>query len=106
MVESDRELLSNRRTREEVHSYEVEHRHLFGHCTGTLFISGIRVEYKGSDASHSFARPFEDLKVTVRDDRVDLDTKDNKRDWSFKMKNPAHAAQIKALWEKLLQLSK
>jgi serine/threonine protein kinase/Tfp pilus assembly protein PilF len=106
MVESDRELLNNRRIREEVHGYEVEHRHLFGHCTGTLFISGLRVEYKGSDASHSFARPFEDLRVSVRDDRVDLETKDNKRNWGFKAKNPAQAAQIKALWERLLQVNK
>jgi len=106
MAEGDRAALDNRRTREEAHAFQVEHRHRFGHCTGTLLISGLKVEYSGSEKSHSFSLPFESLKLTVREDRVEIDTKDNKRNWDFKMKNANEAAQVKALWEKLLQTAK
>lgn len=106
MAEGDRAALDNRRMREEVHAFQVEHRHRFGHCTGTLLISGLKVEYSGSEKSHSFSLPFESLKLTVREDRVEIDTKDNKRNWDFKMKNANEAAQVKALWEKLLQTAK
>jgi len=106
MAEGDRAALDNRRMREEVHAFQVEHRHRFGHCTGTLLISGLKVEYSGSEKSHSFSLPFESLKLTVREDRVEIDTKDNKRNWDFKMKNANEAAQVKALWEKLLQTAR
>ncbi len=104
--EADRERLAARQTREQVHSYDVEHRHTFGSCHGQLHISGIRVYYVGSEKSHSFNLPFQELKVSVRDDRVEIETKDNRRNWNFKLKSAAEAAEIKVLWERLLQLTR
>jgi hypothetical protein len=108
MVETDRALLARRKVREQVTSYEVEHRHTFGRCTGTLFISGFKVEYRASDKGHSFERPFGGLKLSVKDkdDKLDMQTSDGRQSWTFKVRNAAQAAEIKELWDKLQKLGK
>ena len=104
MQEADRELLRIRRIREEVHVFDAEHRHTFGKCTGQLLISGVTVSYKGSE--HSFTERFLALRISIRDDRIEMRTRDNKRNWDFKVKDASVAAQIGILWENLLQLGK
>jgi serine/threonine protein kinase len=106
MTDPDRALLARRQTLEEVHSYEVEHRHLLGKCTGTLLISGISVEYRGSDKGHSFTRPFNSLKLEVKDDKVEMNAVDGRQSWTFKARDAAQAREIGNLWNTLLELRK
>ncbi len=106
MMDSDHALLARRRTLEQVHSYQVEHRHLFGKCTGTLLVSGISIQYQGSDTGHSFLRPFGELKLEVKDDRVEISATDGRQSWTFKVRDAAQAREIGNLWNTLRELSK
>jgi len=107
MVPADRELLAKRKIMEEVHSYPAEHRHgILGKCTGELLISGLKVEYKTSNKSHSFVIPFQGVTLAVNNERVELENKASKQSYTFKMRNAEEASAVQKLWEKLQQLSK
>jgi len=106
MVDTDRALLSMRRIREEVHDYEVEHRHMIGRCTGTLRISGLGIEYRASEKNHSFNRPLSSLKLKINNDRLEMDSADGKGNWNFKVRDAVQAKEILGLWEKLQKLGK
>jgi len=106
MVDTDRALLSMRRIREEVHDYEVEHRHRIGRCTGTLRISGLGIEYRASEKNHSFNRPLSSLKLKINNDRLEMDSADGKGNWNFKVRDAVQAKEILGLWEKLQKLGK
>jgi tetratricopeptide (TPR) repeat protein len=113
MADTDRALLIKRRTLEQIYSYEVEHRHLLGKCTGTLLISGFKVEYRASDKSHSFEKPFSSLKLSVKsgDDKIEMNIVEGTSgssgsSWTFKVRNSAQAAEIKELWDRLQKLIK
>ena len=106
MTEADRPLLSQRRIREEIHRYQVEHRHTFGKCNGTLLISGVNVQYQASEKGHAFNRAFSSLKLTVKDDGLDLQSTDGKQAWTFKVTSAAQASEIQKLWEKLQEIAR
>jgi hypothetical protein len=113
MADTDRALLIKRRTLEQVYSCEVEHRHLLGKCTGTLLISGFKVEYRASDKSHSFEKPLSSLKLSVKsgDDKIEMNIVEGTSgssgsSWTFKVRNSAQAAEIKELWDRLQKLIK
>jgi hypothetical protein len=111
MVETDRALLARRKTLEQVVTYEVEHRHVFGKCTGTLVISGLKVEYRASEKSHSFQKALSSLKLTAKagDDKVEVQSTEGGQgtsSWTFKVRNAAQAAEIKELWDRLQKLAK
>jgi tetratricopeptide (TPR) repeat protein len=112
MVDSDRVLLDRRRALEHTDSYEVEHRHLLGKCTGMLIVNGIRVAYRASDKSHSFEMPFSSLRLLYHpgEDKIEIQVIESKRSsssgssWTFKLQNAAQAAGIKELWDRLRKL--
>lgn len=112
MIDADRALLARRKFLEQTSSYEVEHRHLLGKCTGTLTISGSKVEYRGSDKSHSFERPISELRLSYRagEDKIELQAvgrtpgSSSGPSWTFKLAKAAQAAEIKELWDKLQKL--
>ncbi len=108
MVDADRELLSMRKIREEVHSFEVEHRHgILGitKCTGILKISGLRVEFRSPD--HALDTTFANVRLkNANNDRIELETVDTKQSWSFKMRDAAQAKAVKELWDRLTKLGK
>jgi tetratricopeptide (TPR) repeat protein len=110
MADTDRALLAKRKTQEQIHSYEVEHRHILGKCNGTLLISGFSVEYRASDKSHSFDKPLSSLKLSFKagEDKIEMQqvTGASGSSWTFKVRNPAQAAEIKELWDRLQKLIK
>ncbi len=103
MEEADRDRVAARKIREVVHEFQVEHRHGFlaGKCTGALLLSGLEVEYRASEKSHSFRINFIALNLTVKDDKLDFETKDKKWSADFRAPDAKKAAEIRLLWEKL-----
>ncbi len=106
MTEADRLLLSQRKIREEIHQYPVEHRHTFGRCTGTLLISGMNVQYQASDKGHAFNRAFSSLKLRVNSDKLEMNSSDGRQNWTFKVRDAAQAKEIMELWDRLQRLAK
>jgi len=107
MTPADRELLKTRRMREATHPFAVEHTHGFlkGNCTGSLIISGIQVAYNTEVQGHSFTEPFHNLKLTVKEEKIEIsDARGVKR--SFKAADAKQAAAIKQLWDQLEKLGK
>ncbi len=102
-VPADKDLISRRKEREELHPFSVEHSHGFlkGRCNGTLTISGLRVEYKGSDSDHNFVLPFRQLKLSVEKDKLDLTDSKGGGKYSFKAADAKAARDIQQLWSKL-----
>jgi serine/threonine-protein kinase len=107
MTESDRELLSLRREREQVHRFEVEHSHgLFrGSCRGELRISGLEVEYKAENKSHSFEIPFSKLRLkgSARDIELRF-ASDNAPFQEFKARTAGEADALRKTWTQVSKL--
>ncbi len=103
---TDRALLEKRKSREEIHTFQVEHSHgtFRGKCRGLLTISGISVAYKTAETDHSFAYRFEELKLAVNNDRLEFSAPDKKI--TLTLPTAANATAVKQLWDKLLQLGK
>jgi tetratricopeptide (TPR) repeat protein len=108
MAGSDNEAIARRKQREEVHDFAVEHQHgLFkGKCAGTLTISGLRVEYKPSEGDHSFAIPFQNLKLALKEGKLEFTAKPDDRQYQFKTADAKQANTIKKLWDTLEKLAK
>jgi len=104
---ADRELLKVRRMREATHPFAVEHTHGFlkGNCTGSLIISGIQVAYKTEVQGHSFTESFRDLKLTVKEEKIEIVVARGTKH-SFKAADAKQAAAIKQLWDQLEKLGK
>jgi hypothetical protein len=105
---ADRETLNRRRQREEVHLFPVEHLHGFlkGKCEGNLLISGVRVEYKPKDGDHNFSLAFWNLKLTVKEGRLDFIESPGDTQYQFKSRDAKQASYIKKLWEDLGKMGK
>jgi hypothetical protein len=104
MADSDRDLLSQRKTMEEVRSFEVEHEHgaFRGSCHGTLTIDYLDVAYKPSSGYHGFRIPFKQLKISVEGKSVHLlNASDNKQLQTFKFREPQVAGKFAQSWDEL-----
>ena len=107
MVPADRDLLKTRRIREATHPFAVEHTHGFlkGNCTGSLIISGLQVVYETQVQGHGFKASFRELKLTVKEERIEIsDARGAKH--SFKAADAKQAAAIMQLWNQLEKLGK
>ena len=109
MTEADRETLSRRQARQEVHRFAVEHVHgIFrGSCKGTLAVNYFDVEFTPETGNHAFSRPFRNLKLRIEDrNAVLLSVVDNKEFSSFKFPDAQSAEALKKLWGSLLGLDR
>jgi serine/threonine-protein kinase len=104
MAESDRELLVQRKTMEEVHSFEVEHDHglLRGSCRGVLSLDYLDVAFKPTSGWHGFRIPFKLLKLGADGKSVDLlYVSDNKHFQSFRFRDEQTAEKFRRIWDEL-----
>ncbi len=108
MNPGDRDLLRQRAARETASRYTVEHTHGFlkGKCTGELRISGVSVEYQGSEKEHSFSIPFRSLKLSVKDDDKLEFTDVHNAKYSFKVASAKVQKEIKDRWDRLEKMGK
>ncbi len=66
---------------------ETEHRHAIGSCQGRIIWGGVTMQYWSSEKSHSFLRPYSQIrKVERRPDSVEIQFPDKK--FTFRFKNP------------------
>jgi hypothetical protein len=107
MVNADRELIARRKAQEQVFRYKVEHSHgIFrGKCDGELRVSGLLVEYQGSDTSHSFSIPFRSMRLSAKDERLEFTDVHNVK-YNFKLENARTGKEFKDRWDNFLKLSK
>ncbi|HYK89257.1 MAG TPA: protein kinase [Acidobacteriota bacterium] len=105
---TDKDTIARRKQREEVRRYPADHLHGFlkGKCTGVLLISGVRVEYKPDDGDHKYSIPFKNLKLTVREDKLDLVETPGGRLLQFKVHDAKQAGFIGKLFSDLGKLEK
>jgi len=105
MKPADREIVENRKTREQARSFPVDHNHTFGKCSGDLRISPTSVEYKAAKGDHSFTFPIRDMKLVLNNERLEFTDKKGKKE-RFTPANPSAAKEILQLWSKLEKISK
>jgi serine/threonine protein kinase len=108
MVDSDRELLSQRKSMEEVRNFDVEHEHgaFRGSCRGTLSIDYLDVAYKPSEGYHGFRMPFKQLKLSLSGKSIELsNASDGKHFQSFKFRDGQAADRFKQSWNELKALA-
>jgi hypothetical protein len=105
---NDREVISGRRQREEVHTFPVEHLHGFlkGKCAGELWVSGLKLEYKPREGDHHFVIPFQILRLTLKEDRLEFVEKEGDKQYQFKARDAKQTAAIKKLWDNLQKLGR
>jgi len=104
MADTDRELLSQRKTMEEVRYFDVEHEHgtFRGSCRGVLMVDYLDVAFRPSTGYDGFRIPLKQLKLNVRGKSVELvNISDNQRFQSFKLQNEQAAEKFKRSWEEL-----
>ena len=104
MVDSDRELLSQRKAMEEVRNFEVEHVHgaFRGSCRGTLAMDYLDIAFKPSSGYHGFRVPFKILKLSISGKSINLfNASDNTLFQSFKFHDDQSAAKFKQSWDEL-----
>ncbi len=109
MLESDRALIAERKAKEEVHSFEVEHMHglLRGSCRGELRISFYEVAYRPVSGPHAFQVPFRDLRLRTEGSVLRLMLVGTNRELAqFRTANPEAAGSVAQVWGKLKSLEK
>lgn len=109
MLESDRALIAERKAKEEVHSFEVEHLHgmLRGSCRGVLRISFYEVAYRPVTGPHAFQVPFRDLRLRTEGSTLRLLLVGTNRELAqFRTANPEAAGSVAQAWGKLKSLEK
>jgi tetratricopeptide (TPR) repeat protein len=105
---SDRDAIARRKQREETRRFPVEHLHGFlkGKCTGDLLVNGIQVEYKPAEGDHHFLIPFQNLKLVVKDEKLEFTETPGGRQLQFKPRDARQAGIIKRYWDSLEKLGK
>ncbi len=109
MADSDRELLAQRKAKEEVYRFSVEHDHgaLRGSCRGMLVVDYLDVAYKPSSGEHGFRIPFKLLKLRSDGTLAELSyISDNKHFQSFKFQDEQAAGKVKRIWGDLKSLQR
>jgi serine/threonine protein kinase/tetratricopeptide (TPR) repeat protein len=107
MIESDRELLSQRQAMEESYSFTLEHVHgIFrGTCRGELKISYHEIVYQPTSGSHGFRVPFKLFKLKSDGRSIDLYfISDNEHFHQFMFEDEQTARHFTQIWEKLKSL--
>ena len=102
--ESDRELIAQRKTMEEVRSFDVEHLHgtFRGSCRGTLAVDYLDIAFKPSSGYHGFRIPFKLLKISINGKTVNLlNASDDSSFQSFKFRNDQSASKFRQSWDEL-----
>jgi serine/threonine protein kinase len=108
MVDSDRDLLSQRKSMEEVRSFDVEHEHgaFRGSCRGTLSVDYLDVSFRPTSGYHGFRMPFKLLKLSLSGKSVELsNVSDSKHFQSFKFRDAQAAERFKQSWDELKGLA-
>jgi serine/threonine protein kinase len=108
MADGDRDLLTQRKTMEEVRYFDVEHEHgaFRGSCRGTLAFDYLDVAFKPSSGFHGFRMPFKLLKIAVSGKSIELSNiSDNKHFQSFKFRDSQTAEKFRQSWEELKGLA-
>ena len=109
MADSDRDLLAQRKTMEEVRSFDVEHDHgaFRGSCRGVLMIDYLDVAYKPSAGEHGFRIPFKLLKINGNGKSVELYyIADNKHFQNFRFQDERAAEKFRRIWGELKTIAR
>ena len=107
MAETDKELVAQRKAREAIHRFALEHTHgrLRGSCSGVLQVSYAEVVYRPSKGSHGFRIPFNILKIKGEGKSFDLMfAADNTQIHSFKFQDVETANSFRQTWDELKAL--
>jgi serine/threonine protein kinase len=107
MSDSDRDLLAQRRAREEVERFSLEHDHGFfrGNCQGVLSLDSLDVAYSPSAGSHGFRIPFKILKLKSGGRSISLyHISDNSHFQTFRFQDAQTAERFKQKWDDLKSL--
>jgi|GEM_PF-897974 len=107
MIESDRELISQREAMEESYSFTLEHVHgIFrGNCRGKLKIGYHEIVYQPSSGSHGFRVPFKLLKLKSDGRSIDLYfISDNEHFHEFMFEDEQTARHFTQIWQQLKSL--
>lgn len=77
--------------------FQVEHKHVFSSCRGTLRITDDGVEFKTAETDHSFFETYSGLRsFTVDGDEVSIRTRNNKK-YNFRLLKPNDANMVRRL---------
>ncbi len=109
IIESDQELLAQRKAMEESHQFEIEHAHgaFRGNCSGVLTIDYLDVAYKPAAGEHGFRIPFKLLKISGGGKSVELYyLSDNKHFQSFKFQDERVAQRFRQIWGELKSIAR
>lgn len=109
MIETDQELMAQRKAMEEVRYFDVEHEHgaFRGSCRGLLMIDYLDVAFRPSAGFHGFRMPFKLLKLKVKGRSVELiNISDNKRFQNFKFHDDQAAEKFRRSWEELKTMAR
>ncbi len=109
IIESDQELLAQRKAMEESHQFEIEHAHgaFRGNCSGMLTIDYLDVAYKPAAGEHGFRIPFKLLKISGGGKSVELYyLSDNKHFQSFKFQDERVAQRFRQIWGELKSIAR
>ncbi len=105
---ADQQTINRRRQRAETHRFPVEHLHGFlrGKCKGDLLISGVWVNYKPEEGDHEFSLLFRNLKLAVKEEKLDITEPQVGNEYQFKAQDAKQAGSFKNLWEDLQKIGK
>jgi tetratricopeptide (TPR) repeat protein len=109
MLDTDRTFIAERKIKEEVYRFEVEHSHglLRGSCEGELLISYYEVVFNPRSGSHGFRIPFSNLRLRSEGNALRLVQTGNSREVAqFRTPDPASAGEIVQLWSRLKALER
>jgi hypothetical protein len=109
LAETDRELLAQRKAREAVHRFALEHTHgrLRGSCSGVLVLSSSEVAFNPFKGTHGFRLPFSNLQIRGEGKSIDLLlAPGNTQVHSFKFSDVQAADRFRQTWNELKALSR
>ena len=86
-------------------AFPIEHKHAFSSCQGTLQITDRGVEYKTSEADHSFFEAYADIRsLSIDGDTLSIRTRNNKK-YNFQFLNDGDGAVVRRLAQRHLQVT-
>jgi hypothetical protein len=102
---TDAEPDSARRNPDEIHSFDLDHKHGFfgGSCRGVLLVSDSSIEFNPYSGQHGFRVPFKLLRIS-RIDRKSVElsfASDNKHFENFKFLDDVSAERFNQVWTDL-----
>jgi predicted O-linked N-acetylglucosamine transferase (SPINDLY family) len=85
--------------------FQVEHRHAFSSCRGTLQMAAGGIEFKTTETDHSFYEVYDTLRnFSIAGEGISIRTQNNKK-YNFRLVNAKDELLIRRLASRHLQIS-